>query len=306
MYNYVDEEQYDNKFLSFQNIRYVETNHSDELSCYGLLFTTTAAISSLITKNSGKNIDKIYIDTPTANFPGNVHLYIGILQEQIPKEFKSKVFCMHINNDQSIKEAKNVGFNVVETQKDTPFPIHTLDGHAESYTVSSYTDNARASYLQKQIATLKSQINSYSRDAETIRKVQQRKEMEDYEEAKANIVTYAHGLYAEKIDAYMELNFWGKAKALFHGKKPKKLTDQQVIQEYGDQAIDKILAPGVEKHNADKEYQIEKAKKEYANNPEELAKVIEGIEQYYNKQYEDARGYYKPIVDSLKEDGRSR
>ncbi len=193
-----------------------------------------------------------------------------------------------------------------KTQKDTPFPLHALDGHSESYTVTSYTDNTRASYLQKQIAALKSQINSYARDAETIREVQQRKEMEDYEEAKADIVAYAHSLYAEKIDAYMELNFWGKAKALFHGKKPKKLTDQQVIQEYGDQAIDKILASGVEKHNADKEYQIEQAKMKYADNPEELAKIIEGIEQYYDKQYEDAKGYYKPIVDILKEDGRSR
>ena len=129
MYNYIDEEQYDNKFLSFQNIRYVETEHCDELSCYGLLFTTQKGlvyysgdtreietIKSLIT--SGKDIDKLYIDTTTANFPGNVHLYIGILQEQIPKEFKSKVFCMHINNDQCIEEAKNAGFNVVETQKE--------------------------------------------------------------------------------------------------------------------------------------------------------------------------------------------
>ena len=56
---------------------------------------------------SGKDIDKLYIDTTTANFPGNPHLYIGILQEQIPEEFKSKVFCMHVNNDQCIEEAKN-------------------------------------------------------------------------------------------------------------------------------------------------------------------------------------------------------
>lgn len=125
MYSYVDEEYYDNKFASFQNIRYMETSHCDELSCYGLLFTTPnglvyysgdtreiETVKSFIA--SGQDIDKIYIDTTTANFPGNPHMYIGILQEQIPEEFKSKVYCMHISNDQCIEEAKNAGFNVVE------------------------------------------------------------------------------------------------------------------------------------------------------------------------------------------------
>lgn len=129
MYSYVDEEQYDNRFFSFQNIRYIKTSHCDELSCYGLLFSTQnglvyysgdtreiETIKSLIM--SGEKIDKLYIDTTTANFPGNVHLYIGILQKQIPDELKSKVYCMHINNDQCIKEAKNSGFNVVEIQKE--------------------------------------------------------------------------------------------------------------------------------------------------------------------------------------------
>ena len=129
MYSYVDEEQYDNRFVSFQGLRYIETSHCDELSCYGLLFTTSNGlvyysgdtreienVKSLIA--SGQNIDKLYIDTTTANFPGNVHLYIGILQEQIPEEFKSKVYCMHVNNDQCIEEAKNAGFNVFETQKE--------------------------------------------------------------------------------------------------------------------------------------------------------------------------------------------
>lgn len=128
MYKFVDEEQYDNIFATFQNIRYMETSHCDELSCYGLLFTTPnglvyysgdtreiETIKSLIA--SGQNINKLYIDTTTTNFPGNVHLYIGILQEQIPKELKNKVYCMHINNDQCIEEAKKSGFNVVEVQK---------------------------------------------------------------------------------------------------------------------------------------------------------------------------------------------
>ena len=127
MYNYVDEDQYDNKFSNFQSIRYIETSHCDVLSCYGLLFKTLnglvyysgdtrdiETIKSFIT--SGKNIDRLYVDTTTANFSNNVHLYIETLKKQIPEEFKSKVFCMHFNNDQCIIEAKSAGFNVVEIQ----------------------------------------------------------------------------------------------------------------------------------------------------------------------------------------------
>lgn len=125
MYNYVDERQYDHKFTSFQNIRYIETDHCNELSCYSLLFTTSngliyysgdtkevETVKSLLA--SGQAIDKLYMDTTTANFKDNVHLNIEILKGQIPDEFKSKVYCMHINSDQCIKEAKNAGFNVVE------------------------------------------------------------------------------------------------------------------------------------------------------------------------------------------------
>lgn len=128
MYNYIDEKQYDNRFTSFGSIRYMETNHCDELDCYGLLFTTPNGlvyysgdtreidnVKALIA--SGQNIDKLYIDTTTANFPGNVHFYIGELEKQIPEGLKSKVYCMHINNDDCIQKAKEIGFNVVENQK---------------------------------------------------------------------------------------------------------------------------------------------------------------------------------------------
>lgn len=67
---------------------------------------------------SGKLIDKLYIDTTTANFPGNVHLYIGILQKSIQDELKKRVYCMHLNNNSCIEQAKALGFNVVENQKE--------------------------------------------------------------------------------------------------------------------------------------------------------------------------------------------
>ena len=128
MYNYIDEKAFDGKYEIFQKVRYIETSHCDELDCYSIIFNTEKGIvyysgdtrevntiKSLI--SSEQLIDKLYIDTTTANFPGNVHLYIGILQKVIPKELKSCVYCMHLNNDDCIEQAKTLGFNVVETIK---------------------------------------------------------------------------------------------------------------------------------------------------------------------------------------------
>lgn len=128
MYNYVSEKSFDGKYETFQSIRYVETSHSDNLDCYGIVFETKDGvvyysgdsreidtIKSLI--SNGKTIDKLYIDTTNSDFSGNVHLHIRLLKESIPENLKSHVYCMHFNNDECIEEAKNSGFNIVEITK---------------------------------------------------------------------------------------------------------------------------------------------------------------------------------------------
>lgn len=128
MYNYVDEKNYDHIYSVFDRIRYVETSHCDELDCYSLLFETPGGIvyysgdtreidvvKSLIDDNV--KIDKLYIDTTTVDYPGNVHLYIGILKDVIPDSLKEHVYCMHLNNDDCIEQARKIGFNVVEKHR---------------------------------------------------------------------------------------------------------------------------------------------------------------------------------------------
>ncbi len=128
MFEYVNEKQFDDKYTTFSNVRYIETQHCDELDSYSLLFNTNNGIvfysgdtkdDVVIRKllESGKKIDKLFVDSTTLNYPANVHLYIGFLNELIPDELKSRVYCMHINNDDCITQAKNYGFNVVETSK---------------------------------------------------------------------------------------------------------------------------------------------------------------------------------------------
>ncbi len=127
-YNYVTEKRYDNKYENFNSIRYIETSHTAALNSYGLLFTAddgivyysgdtneTRIIEELI--NNNEKIDKIYIDTTNTNYENNSHLYIGQLKEKIPVDLINRVYCMHLNSDECIKEALDYGFNVVKVLK---------------------------------------------------------------------------------------------------------------------------------------------------------------------------------------------
>lgn len=125
-YKLVSSLTYDNKYRSFKSIRFVKTNHKKDLVAYSIIFETNdgvvyysgdtndpSIIISLIKEN--KLIDKLYIDTTNANFKDNVHLYIGYLKEIIPENLKKSVYCMHFNNDECLKEAIMLGFNIAES-----------------------------------------------------------------------------------------------------------------------------------------------------------------------------------------------
>lgn len=125
MYDIIDEEEYDNKYKTFTKIRYERTNHVLQICSYGILFETSDGlvyysgdtkeidnVKQIIYNN--QKIDKIYMDVTTVDSPDNVHVNIGYLNKEIQKELKSKVYCMHLDNDECIEAAKEYGFNVVE------------------------------------------------------------------------------------------------------------------------------------------------------------------------------------------------
>ena len=127
-YNFACDKDFDGKYNSFQSLRYVKTTHYSKLKCYSLIFNTkngiiyysgdTNEINTLMKIiNSGEKIDKIFLDTTTDDYEGNVHLNIEIIKDNIPEELYKKVYCMHFNNDECIKRANEIGFNVVEKYK---------------------------------------------------------------------------------------------------------------------------------------------------------------------------------------------
>lgn len=128
MYKYINENYFDYHYTSFNTIRFIETKHCDTLDSYSILFTTDkgivyysgdtneiSIIKSLI--DSEVEIDKLYIDTTNVDFPNNPHLYIGRLKHEIPDKLKSKIYCMHVNNDGCIDEALSLGFKVANIDK---------------------------------------------------------------------------------------------------------------------------------------------------------------------------------------------
>lgn len=124
-FTFIDEKNYDNKYKSFEKVRFIKTVHSKNLICYSIIFYTNKGIifysgdtndlNNIIKLISSNNkIDKIYIDTTTENYSGNVHLYIGDLQKVIPKQLIEKIYCMHLNDTNNIEMIKEFGFNAVE------------------------------------------------------------------------------------------------------------------------------------------------------------------------------------------------
>lgn len=125
MYKYVCEKEFDNKYKVFNSIKYIEAKHRKNLNCYSIIFDTNRGIvfysgdtselnnvKSLIEEN--KPIDKLYLDTTTDDFPGNVHLNIDMLKKSIPNDLTKNVYCMHFNNDECIRKAEEYGFNIVK------------------------------------------------------------------------------------------------------------------------------------------------------------------------------------------------
>ncbi len=56
----------------------------------------------------------IYQDTCLNDNEVNVHTSLRVLVESIPREYRSQVYCIHIDGENFIEKAEEQGFNVVE------------------------------------------------------------------------------------------------------------------------------------------------------------------------------------------------
>ena len=124
MYNFKNISDFDGRFSMFEKVRYIKTGHCDELETCGILFETDKGLvfysgdmndpaPLLDVINSGRKIDKLFIDSDSNHKPSLHHISIHLLNDIIPDELRSKIWCMHINKNFSAEEASAYGFRIV-------------------------------------------------------------------------------------------------------------------------------------------------------------------------------------------------
>lgn len=120
-----DEEYVDISDISFL---FVPSNHVEEIPSYSLVLniddklvyysSDLFELQEEVIRNI-HNYDIMYIDTCKAHYEGNVHLSLINLCKIIPKEYRKKVWCMHLDESFDREEAENLGFNVVRNEFDS-------------------------------------------------------------------------------------------------------------------------------------------------------------------------------------------
>ncbi|MDQ2086633.1 MBL fold metallo-hydrolase [Herbivorax sp. ANBcel31] len=103
-------------------------SHVDTIPCYSIYIKgnnksifysgDSNSVSSFAIKGlQNGDIDLMYQDTCSLDYPGNPHLYIGNLALAIYPKLRHKIYCMHIDKDFDTLYAKKLGFNVVSLVK---------------------------------------------------------------------------------------------------------------------------------------------------------------------------------------------
>ncbi|MFA2720588.1 MBL fold metallo-hydrolase [Bacillus paranthracis] len=107
------------------NFEAVSVSHVKELDCFGYLINYNDKliyysgdcndIPTYILQSFDKGeIDLFYQDTCKADYEGNVHLSLRKLNDLIWVN-RDRVYCMHLDKKFDVNEAKELGFNVVES-----------------------------------------------------------------------------------------------------------------------------------------------------------------------------------------------
>lgn len=108
------------------NFEPIPVNHVKELDCYGYIIHYENKIiyysgdcyeipQDIVDSLHDGEFDVFYQDTCKADYEGNVHLSLRKLDEVIHDHARNKVYCMHLDGEFKINEAKELGFNVVNS-----------------------------------------------------------------------------------------------------------------------------------------------------------------------------------------------
>lgn len=126
--NSLDGVEFNDSQLGEVSIEFSPVSHVDTIPSYGFIMKLNDRMfyysgdsnnlnNKILDKLKNGQIYRIYQDTCGLDYEGNSHLALKKLCEIVPKEFRSKVYCIHIDKHITEKEIKDNGFNVVEIYK---------------------------------------------------------------------------------------------------------------------------------------------------------------------------------------------
>lgn len=170
-----------------------------------------------------------------------------------------------------------------------------------------YIDDELAQTIKEQLVFLDISIENLGREMRDMRDDDERKERVIRREKRDTLVSSAKAFYDEKINAYMRLSLWGKAVAMFTGKKPKKLTDREILEVYGRDAADRLIEERIQSILEAKEEQIEILRGAYDESSQEYIYALREIESIYEDKIERTRlGYDEELETAIKSSSSRR
>lgn len=180
-----------------------------------------------------------------------------------------------------------------------------------------YSNPTKAKELRQKIEELKKNINGYDNNIQKQHEEDIRIGVQKAKETKQDIFNLSKQKYDEKMNAYMSMNFWGKAKTMLAGKKPKKMNNREIVATYGNESVEELLQPTLEKIELLRQDEIRNITELYSNMSEEekmrrekelgttLESRIKQINFHYDKEIEDIRKNYDSKLNNMVERGIS-
>lgn len=105
------------------NIYFLPVTHTNTIPAYGFIMNLNESAfyysgdsnnlsSEIIYKLKSGEIKRAYHDTCGLDYADNPHLSIKKLCEMVPEELRSRVYCMHLDENITEEEIKERGFNI--------------------------------------------------------------------------------------------------------------------------------------------------------------------------------------------------
>lgn len=163
---------------------------------------------------------------------------------------------------------------------------------------SYYIDEDMAKMIQEQIVFLEMTIDNLGKEIRDRRDEDEAKEQVLRRNQRDTLVSSARSFYNEQLTAYMNLNFWRKAIAMFTGKKPKKMSDKEILEIYGQNALETLIEERITSIMEAKEEQLSIAKGTYDINSKEYMYVVQEIESIYEDKIERTRAGYETELET--------